>query len=388
MRVDRRTQIAFACALLLAPGVALAVPGLDQGPWLGWRSETVDTRTISGGDTAIAIDPDGNEHAFYNVGVWWGQAVVHATGVPVTWTAETVWEPTETEPGQAMGDAAIDDAGVIHIVHSWRKVVYSRFDGSWTHTVIETRPGTLTTYGAKIDLAPDGSPHIAFKASTAVRHAWKDNAGWHVETAATSSTLGRLDIHVATDGQPVVSYEAVASPTSSVWVARKSATGWGSPVTVGTCASHGLALDSADRAHLGCQSGSTITYHSETATGWTPASLVASGFAFFPDDVELEIDANDRPHIGFRTELESTINPTRAGQPRYATLVNGAWNVETIDWDGDDNGNGLDLTLDPSGFPHVSYVIDERSSTDGCSSPTNPCFDLRVASPLQALAGG
>ena len=181
----------------------------------------------------------------------------------------------------------LDAGGHPHIAYGGDHLYYARHDGTtWTYEVVDDSPGV--GFDAALALDENGYPHISYhdSSSSALKYAYRDASGWHIEAVDSSS-------------QGDAGYES------------------------------SLALDGQGYAHISynftdyASEEGDLRYAFQDASGWhieTVDSLGDTGL-----DTSLALDGNGYPHISYDDWGEWSV--------KYAYQDASGWHVGTVDND-------------------------------------------------------
>jgi formylglycine-generating enzyme required for sulfatase activity len=193
----------------------------------------------------------------------------------------------------------LDDAGYPHIVYGKENLYYAGFTGTyWNLQTID--PSLRVGSEASLAIDEQGYSHISYvdTKNEEIKYAFQDQSGWHIQSLE-------------------------------------------SQVPFGTPAS--LTLDSKGYPHITLSSGSNLRHAYQDVTGWHDQIIDNQG----SQHPSMDIDSSDRVHISYFNN---------DNELQYAHQVNSDWFIETFEIEGE-YGEATSLSLDNSGFPHISYII-------------------------------
>ncbi len=322
---------------------------------IAWRYETADPAPVVGAPASLALNAAGWPAISYFDGL--NQDLKFAVRGPAGWHTSTV---DTGGVGGAVGGAsalALDAQGRPHIayVDSTRQTVKyaSRGPTGWRIEQI----GAIHRPSTAISLALDGAgqPHVSYfaydpgTASTSLIYAWRDAAGWRVQTiAADVSQPSSCSLALDGDGQPAVAYpdggqqSALARWTGAAWQIEPVAWDGDSPDGLS------LAFDAAGFPHLSAvvvmqyePTAWAVQYQYQDSTGWQPTG----GFGRSAGQTSLALDAAGRPLIAQSPGDVLAVS-------RYDGV---SWRSQGVDVSMD-VGAFSSLALDGSGRPIVAYA--------------------------------
>lgn len=299
-----------SCAL---PGAAWQIEIVDQFEekairWGRWVVLVLDhtsrphvvyhiRRIKVGPDMPMIISPPVSHYTFYN-----GRA----------WQIEYPSQHRRTAPLYGSRPSLVlDPEGVPVIAAGGDAVYYGRYvESSWHEVTINRDKGYYGYYFASLALAPDGQPHIAYLENI-------------------SGTLKYASLEQSWAPETIDAGFETANPGVS---------GRGGSVS--------LALDRADRPHIGyCVEQSyyrcTLKYAYREGATW---SIVEVDDNVYAARIFLVLDADDRPHLCYHAQ----------DGLRYAYTDEAGWQIESFARVLGTLG-GHAIALDPWGRPHVSY---------------------------------
>lgn len=370
------------CAVALPSVLAQDVPVVGRAPWLGWKNEVVDARSIDG-DPSIAIDSMGQPHIAYDDGET--TAFKYAFFNGIGWT---VFRLAESDMG-ASPSLALDATNQPHISYyagATGSLKYASFDGSqWSFEVVE--PGGNVGGASQLRLDASGRPQIGYmnSATGAMKYAFKDESGWHFETVDTGAAAiwSGLDLDAA--GRPHLAYAAPGGTWGMAKYATKNDNGSWIIQIVDTQggADMAISVDASGRPHLSYMGpGETLKYAVRDGASW---SIEVADAADAPTgwDTSIDTDSQNRPHIAYWQVFNrgNTNDPTR-GHLKYATkLASGQWSREYVDL--------TTISIEPSiavdeqDRPRIAYLLWRRPLLVTHTVE----FDLAYAEPLSAPMG-
>ena len=253
-----------------APGAAVSIPGSVTGQDLvGWQSQDIDGTGEYGQYFELAVETNGKPHI------------------------------VSTESRDEFSSSL---------------VYFTRDLGGWKKEVVDDTSSVLKDPQIAVDLF--GQPHIIYgylingwSADYALKYAYKDRFGWHIEnlTDTLGQTYGSASIAVNSRGAPRVVY--LGYPGNGLMYASRDGTGW-----------HTEVID-------------------PDPSNWPV----------------IRLDRNGEPRVLY------TYFPTYyVREKRYASRDGGTWSIDYLDQDY--SGQNYDLELDLLGGPHIAFMKQSSGS--------------------------
>ncbi len=236
--------------------------------------------------------------------------------------------------------------------------------GDLALTVADGYTATAIGQGIKpdLELAPDGTPGIAFLAEDIMGTIGYASAGsgWSTETVAEGYFYGPIGLAYTPDGQPQIAYHdhqdtsfqqdkgdlTVASGGDAGWaieaLASEGHDGWDSTIVIGpdgVLRAAGIDPQQFDRTP-------GVEYY-ELQDGAWQVTEIGSGPIAYEFNVSLAVDPDGNPALSYFDNNNQDL--------KYAYRQDGTWTIETVDSDGD-VGRYSSLAFDSSGNPHISYL--------------------------------
>jgi hypothetical protein len=238
-------------------------------------------------------------------------------GNPIPGQGLVGWQSQDIDGAADYGpyfELAVDTNGKPHIATTQSRdefasslVYFTRELGVWKKEVVDDHSAVLNDPQITTDLF--GQPHIVygylidgFSANYALKYAYKDRFGWHVEnlTDTLGQTYGSVSIAVNSRGSPRIAY--IGYP------------------------------------------GAGLIYTSKDGTGWY-TEVIDPEPSNWP---VLRLDRNGEPRVLY------TYFPTYfTREKRYASRDRGTWTIELLDQN--HSGQNYDLELDLLGAPHIAF---------------------------------
>ena len=265
------------------------------------------------------------------------------------WVIETV------DSGGGFNSLALDEGEYPHISYfagfPQFDLKYAYKDSAGWHIETVDSEGYV---GSHISLALDGDgyPHISYRDSDndALKYAYQDASGWHIEIFDSE---GGFDTSLALDGD---GYPHISYSNSGLKYAHQDASGW----HIETVDSEGdvvsstsLALDGDGYPHISYTvetlDNTYVSYAYQDASGWHIQTVESGGWVGWY--TSLALDEAEYPHISYYncgTPFSCDVRDLK-----YAYEDSGGWHIETVD----SVGTAFDtsLALDEDEYPHISY---------------------------------
>lgn len=359
-----------------------------------WHIQVVDSAGNSGQNSSLALDTSGRPHIAYQGNI--DDMLKYARYDGTSWTIETIDSLTLlwSEVGDALS-LVLDATDKPHITYSWgwatrygweeTKLNYAYRDGpGWQiETIASASPGRVASF---VSSAIDGFGrlHTVFSNGSAVhpiQYAWHDGSDWQMETITDDtgfSLRGRaFSLALDTNNRPHISLHGAFAPYRHrlryVW---HDGVNWNAQILAeADVIFTSLALDNADRPHIGYYDGDQRTLRYAFQEGGTWQSEIVDR-ASDSDKVgtysSLALDSLNHPHVSYYDIVKADL--------RYAQYDGINWQVETIDSAGD-VGVCTSLALDNFDRPHVSYIDETNEKVkytryDGATWQTETVDDI------------
>jgi hypothetical protein len=330
----------------------------------GWITAVVDRSGEAGQDSSLVLDAAGYPHISYHAADYGG--ALARSRLEYTWRDTAGWHretvDTKRYTGWGWGSSlALDADGRPHIsyLHNESESIrYAYRDGDGWH--VETvDPSTWNVSATSLALDPLGNPHVAYIAN-GLRHAYRDEGGWHVDTIDPAGDPGaRVSLAIDAMGRLHISYRMSDTPKPSVALryAYRDGDGWHLETidADGDVGEHSsLVLDAAGHPHIAYYVGYPyhhLRYASRGTTTWYIERAWPDGdVGRFPS---LVLDGEGWAHISCHCRLPSgwtalCLVARDRTTWRLSLLTEGAAFV----------GVGTSLALDRAGRPHITYAFD------------------------------
>jgi hypothetical protein len=326
----------------------------------GWHTEIVDSPPgafdSTGEDTSIALDGNGYPHISYSAST--ANEFKYAYKDAGGWHLDTI-----QSGAPEMTSLAVDGSGTPQIGYDIGTLNYAeRNGGGWQTQVLDE----VISVGHYPSLALDsqGRPHISHRrdngdpdGTDVIRYVYKEDGCWYVEEIDTIE-WGTDPTSLALDGNdyPRIAYTSCTFLGGKPRYAYMDATGWHTETVVvmgeiGRYRDPSLALDGSDKPYIAYYYETPdhldIALAERTASGWVTETVSVLGRR-----PSLALDETDTPHISYWRLYAQAL--------RYATVGSSGWFSETVDGGGGVlAGMNNSIALDGSGYPHISYILEE-----------------------------
>jgi len=222
---------------------------------------------------------------------------------------------------------------------------------------IETVDSEVNVGGPNsLALGRNGYPHISYWDGGALKYAYQDALGWHIETVEDRSGGSYISLALDRDGYPHIGYsrhDGRSCFESFVKYAYQDASGWHIETVEDRSGGSyiSLALDRDGHPHIS-YSYSGLKYAYRDVSGWHIETVVESGGS----DISLALDKGGYPHIS-QFECGGWMCPV--GDLKYVYQDASGWRIEIVDTGLGPTGGYSFLALDDGGYPHISYCADK-----------------------------
>jgi uncharacterized repeat protein (TIGR01451 family) len=268
------------------------------------------------------------------------------------WTFECV----DCPPWFAITERSLrlDAVGNPRVAFGGDHLAYAWYDGAhWWQETADDSPGIG---GASLALDGAGQPHVTYwdGSNSAVRYAWRDALGWHVETVEGGEGFwlgGGTSLDLDGEGRPHVAY--VDRSHKELKHAHRDALGWHAEVVDAVSDEDytSLAVDGDGFAHVSYASG-LLKYAYQDASGWHVETATAPGLDAAYGDTSLALDREGRPYVAY---FNATAVYPGIFEIRVAHRDASGWALVTVDRVSESGRLWPSLALDRSGRVHVSY---------------------------------
>ena len=258
-------------------------------------------------------------------------------------------------------------------------------DGTWGAAELIDQGGYTGRY-ASIEVAPDGSEHIAFLANTevnqfgftsqyAARIASNSGSGWDVEDVAEGNSTGWFtDLAIDSSGNKIISYTDRFGIYDELKVARDESGSWveESVQLNGTFGSVAFLNDVAHVAYYSSSPHMIRLAIDDGAGGWTIHNVTTTGQV---SNYRLDIETTDEGNllIAFFRGTD-TSSDTICDAPQECTVQIAEWNgtgftYQILHKSNSNSMNYLSIDVDKVGLIHAVWY-DGDSGSLKISSPT------------------
>jgi hypothetical protein len=220
--------------------------------------------------------------------------------------------------------------------------------GTWNIETVDSSGGQYTS----LQLTPAGWPAISYARGSNLMYAYKDESGWHTETADRPGGLGYYtSLQLTSTGWPAISYAG----GSTLKYAYKDASGWHNETAdsgglYGTGDYSSLALNSTDWPAISwCDYSNNIgvlKYAYKDALGWHTETVDSDAVDSIGQYNSLQLTSTGWPVISYNG----------VGYLKYAYKDASGWHNETVDR----ASGSTSLQLTSTGWPAISYSGDHK----------------------------
>lgn len=285
----------------------------------------------------------------------------------LSWSVDTLMQ--FADPGIGAARLALDSNGDPHIIsldpfgnYEYRVGVKTDSGWNWNWTVVDTvyQPWSGLAQPLSISVGSDNIRRFVYARDSGLVYATFDGSDWVSETVYDEVSVSNVefaDLVLDTDNNPYILFYSL--PTG-LRLAYKSGGSWvtklvdddGSIVDEdGNRAA--LAIDGSGRLHVAYHdlSSNSLVYAwrdiGDENGNWVYETVYTTedGTGWVPD---ITLDPLGNPHISFVTCDDSSLN--------YAYKEDGTWHIESV---GDSADYGTCIALDSAGNPHIAYISSE-----------------------------
>lgn len=289
------------------------------------------------------------------IGLWVLALAAGPAAAELTFVTETLRE----SPYDLEFDSALDSEGALHLLLEWKvveavgphvsSIVYTtNASGVWIDDPIPWSDGVVGS--PRLDVAPDGSPHVVFARWSQRWYARRTGGSWEVH--ALPYEAEQFQFAVDSTGEAWISHEH----SGDLYLARFDGVQWNRiqvPTPEGA-AYHSLAIDADDRPHLffDQRTSPDLRWARYDDPGWTSEGIPGEPSVGLRNDIA--VDSSGQPHVAYYRDLTDTFG--------YARREPGGWWRDT----GSRSGRlaPLRILLDAWDAPHVvTRIFDVGWST-------------------------
>ena len=322
---------------------------------------------------SLALDSQGFPHISYSVREACGpysSELQYAYADSDAWNIETV--PTMwywADDSSLVIDA--NDRLHISYIESYGfsvEIGYLRYairdDTGWQ---IETVDDIHDLKSTSLAVDGNGLPHISYIVNHTksygadLMYAYKDEVVWYTETVVANQQEAVLSncIALSEAGDPHISYlnETLDPEITYLMYTTLEADGWDFQTVDerfqgGQAGEYNsLALDGEDNPHISYYGDgfNSLKYARRDPAGWYTQTVESVGNfeTNWWSPTSITLDLVDYPHISYSSS-----------QLKYAYLDDSGWHTQTVAID--EVGRDPSLALDEQGYPHISYIGDDR----------------------------
>ena len=323
----------------------------------GWHTQILDSNGSAGDHNSIAEDHQGYLHISYS-------STSPELALRYTYQDSSGWHFETVESGFTVRSTsiALDQNNYPHISYEWdwEDLKYAYKDlGGWHFETADPSPNNQVGEDSSLRLDVDGYPHISYYDWTAydLKYAYRDSSGWHQSVIDAQDDAGDASSLVLDNqGNPHISYLA----EGDLKYADFDGNNWNT-TTVSAGAWLGelnsMALDHTGIPHMIYkESPHNLTYAYFDGADWQH-ELVDRELDGFIYNVDIDIDANDRPHVAY---FDYYYWDTRV---KYAFRDATGWHT-TVASNNLGEEVGVALAINSQGYPHISYSIDDTGTVE------------------------
>ena len=320
-----------------------------------WQKETVDIQGNVGRHNSLALDTNNRPHVCYiDETNWQNKRLKYAHYDGNQWQIETVDNQTNVDGNVSLELDSNDRPCVSYYNSSLQGLKYAHYDGNqWQTETIDS--GEYMGNWNSLALDTNDRPHISYYngSNSDLKYTYHDGNQWHIETVDSEGFLGGSSIAMDSNNHPHIAYSdftnldlKYAYHDGNQWIIEIV----DSPGNVGQCSS--IIIDADGRSHISYRDypspglNANLKYAVRKShidddppqNEWTSQSIDTAS----PFPVSLDLDMNNRPHMGY---VE--------GGLIYSYYDGAQWQIDTLSNDGSVSDNSS-MALDSSGHPHFS----------------------------------
>jgi hypothetical protein len=333
----------------------------------GWVEEWMDPDVgVDGGYPSITINDDDDVFIFYLCSDRFRHNVKCAFEYMDRWTTKPL--PLQLETG-CQSSLVLDNQDRYQMTSCRNNAVdYRWYDGEQWHVEVL---GTSYPEASCLVLDAEGAPHIVFNDSHSVHYAFREGSEWQVETVfdESLSTLTGDMFCLDSDGCPHLCYydftfSGMGTGYYDVKHAWRDQDGWHSENVasffyfMSLVTNVSIAVDRDDIPH--------ITYHDYELNNLVYASKANGSWS--TGIVESGTHAGRYNSLKISRQNTPVIAYTGYGCVKYAVWDGQEWVLEIVEGVGDGYCLNLDMVLDMQDQPHLSYYT--KIPAEGVSTGT------------------
>ncbi len=230
---------------------------------LGWHVEPVDSEGYH--HSSMAVDSSGVPHMGYVYHYWSSHTLKHARG------DTSGWYVAEVDNNVCLASMALGAVGYPHFAYATFPRIglgdtlkYGFLDPlGWHEEDVDTAGyGHIAPVRPCVDVGPAGRPHISYWEFGSLRHAYRDEGGWHAEGVAPASWTMGSSMRLDAFDRPHIAYEY-----GGLRYACHDGSSWRIETVDSDCYGLSLSLDQLGRPHIGYVRGSDLWVASSEALG-------------------------------------------------------------------------------------------------------------------------
>lgn len=276
---------------------------------------------------------------------------------------DSEWEIhiVDGETQQAFGASiAVDSLDQVHISYPYNRILKYAFRSGSEWELQEVDPEKRSAGSVCIDIDSNDNPHIVYSnnAGTTLNYAKWSGSTWEFQSFKTTSVItdDRFFSLDPNDSPYAVYEEYVRYPSVDLNYILFTDSGVDSqlidPLDSTTVAGSFLVFDSSGSPHISYDViegawGYEVKYARLVEGSWDIQTIDKNEYYNYSSSIAL--DSNDHPHISYHISSEDW----SYGEMRYAIWTGSDWDIQTIVIE-PTNSTGH-LSLDSSDLPHIVY---------------------------------
>jgi hypothetical protein len=301
----------------------------------GWNSSTIETDLENNSFTSLALDGNDLPQVAYTS---------HGE-LKVLMQDGNGWDQQSVDRNGYAGEnnrLLLDASGNPRVAY-WDR--FQNVTKLATHGVGGWQAQVVEGVGIPFDMVLDagGYPHFCHYqgGGYGAYYTYQDATGWHTETVDISGSGSACSLALDRQGEPHLVYFRLRFHDEGWIYTYHDAQGWHSSY-VNYYGAMILALDHQDKPYILVAGSELLLLFPQQGGGWQP-SLIESSYTAY---AALALGADGNPRISYYGMGD--------GDLKYAAWDGNAWQVETLDSQGDP-GRYTDIAIDEYGFTHISY---------------------------------